>query len=339
MNVPNGKEQIEKETKESIIGAVKTPLGFFVLVVLLVEVIFGITASMSSGSDRTYLIIGMLILIFALVFIVAIMAFYRPTSLYGIPIPTPRKTPSLNRQMLSSLAKSKAKDIVELRKFFGNDILTDKFRIVHGTFTRIPYESQDEAKPIYQKIYRNQTKYQMLPPDTITTLNTVHSLSYFLQEFSKYREQPFTICTDSDALSMYHNNSFLSISGPLSNEFTDVALKETCNKFLRFTIAQEARGNYGVIESISDGKRFMGNPEEAGSDFGIIVKLRNSRDLEKHIFICAGLERQGTSAAVWYLTNCWMQLYRKFGAKEFGVVIKAVREQDNLATIIYSVGT
>jgi len=138
---------------------------------------------------------------------------------------------------------------------------------------------------------------------------------------------------------MYHNNTFLSISGPLSNELTDVALRETGNKFLRFAITQGARGAYGIIESISDGKRFEKKPEEVGSDLGIIVKLRNSRDLEKHIFVCAGIERQGTSAAVWYLTNCWKQLYQKFGTKEFGVVVKVVREQDNLATCIYSVST
>jgi hypothetical protein len=236
-------------------------------------------------------------------------------------------------------AKSKSKEVVELRKFFGDDILTDKFKIVHGTFTRIPFESQNEAKPIYQKIYRDQTKFQLLPPDTITTLNTVHALSYFLQEFSKYREQPFTICADNEALSMYHNNTFLSISGPLSNEFTDVALKEMRNKFLTFIIARGAGGDYGIIESLSNRQRFEKNLEEVGSDLGIIVKLKNSRDLEKHIFVCAGLEKLGTSAAVWYLTNCWKQLYQRFGTKEFGVVIKAVREQDNLATCIYSAST
>ena len=47
--------------KTDIINAVTSPLGFFVLIVLVVEVIFGITASMSAGSDRTYLILGLLL--------------------------------------------------------------------------------------------------------------------------------------------------------------------------------------------------------------------------------------------------------------------------------------
>ena len=52
----------------AIIQATKTPLGFFSLVVLVVEVILGITANLSQGEDRTYLVIGMLVLIFLLVF-------------------------------------------------------------------------------------------------------------------------------------------------------------------------------------------------------------------------------------------------------------------------------
>lgn len=66
-----------------IIQAVRTPLGFFSLVVLVVEVILGVTANFSQGIDRTYLIVGMLILIFFLVIIVAAFAFFRPEALSG----------------------------------------------------------------------------------------------------------------------------------------------------------------------------------------------------------------------------------------------------------------
>src|SRR5205807_154745 len=73
-------------TRESIINAVQTPLGFFVLVVLIVEAILGITTNFSSGNDKTYLVIGMLVLLFLLVLIVAGMAIFRPASLYGKPM-------------------------------------------------------------------------------------------------------------------------------------------------------------------------------------------------------------------------------------------------------------
>lgn len=81
------------DSKVNIINAVKTPLGFFVLVVLIVEVIMGITASFSTGSDKTYLITGMIALIFLLVIIVSGIAIFRPMALYGLPT-TPSESSS-----------------------------------------------------------------------------------------------------------------------------------------------------------------------------------------------------------------------------------------------------
>lgn len=66
-----------------IIQTVQSPLGFFTLVVLVVEVILGIMDSLSAGTDRTYLIFGMIGLIFLLVVIVALFAAFRPEALSG----------------------------------------------------------------------------------------------------------------------------------------------------------------------------------------------------------------------------------------------------------------
>lgn len=73
----------DKGSRVTIINTVQTPLGFFVLVVLIVEVILGVLTNFSSGDDKTYLVIGMLALILLLVLIVAGMAIFRPASLYG----------------------------------------------------------------------------------------------------------------------------------------------------------------------------------------------------------------------------------------------------------------
>jgi hypothetical protein len=69
----------------SIIQTVKTPLGFFSLVILAAATIFGITANLSQGSDRTYLIVGTIILIFLLVIIVTVLAIKWPGVLVGEP--------------------------------------------------------------------------------------------------------------------------------------------------------------------------------------------------------------------------------------------------------------
>ena len=73
----------KRESRINIITAIQTPLGFFVLVVLIVETIFGVIASFSDVDHRTFLIIGMFGLIILLVLIVAIIAVYRPEALYG----------------------------------------------------------------------------------------------------------------------------------------------------------------------------------------------------------------------------------------------------------------
>jgi hypothetical protein len=92
-------ENAEKiSSRINIIQAVRTPLGFFSLTVLVVEAILGVTANFSQGTDRTYLIVGMLILIFSLVSIVAGFAFFRPEALSGI-----RPAPDTSRPDVSQL--------------------------------------------------------------------------------------------------------------------------------------------------------------------------------------------------------------------------------------------
>jgi hypothetical protein len=70
---PHNKPQ--RFDRVAIIQAIQTPLGFFVLVVLVVEVVFGIIAGLQSGPDRTYLVVGMILLMFFVVAVVAFLAY------------------------------------------------------------------------------------------------------------------------------------------------------------------------------------------------------------------------------------------------------------------------
>jgi ubiquinone/menaquinone biosynthesis C-methylase UbiE len=74
------------ELRINVIRAVTNPLGFFVLVVLIVEVILGTLVGLSAQQDpqRQTLVVGMLALIFFLVILVAGMATFRPDALYGL---------------------------------------------------------------------------------------------------------------------------------------------------------------------------------------------------------------------------------------------------------------
>lgn len=73
------------ESRASIISTVQTPLGFFVLVVLVVEAILGGIAGLSAGDDRSLAIKGMLAITAGLVFVVAFIAFFRPKNLGNQP--------------------------------------------------------------------------------------------------------------------------------------------------------------------------------------------------------------------------------------------------------------
>ena len=69
--------------RAGIIGAVRTPLGFFALVVLVIEAILAVVAGIGIGIDRTITIGGMLFVILALISIVAYFAYHRPEALAG----------------------------------------------------------------------------------------------------------------------------------------------------------------------------------------------------------------------------------------------------------------
>ncbi len=73
----------QREQRVDIIRAVQTPLGFFVLVVLVVEVTLGVFAGIGKGFDRTLSLSGMIALIFVLIGVVAILAYFRPEALFG----------------------------------------------------------------------------------------------------------------------------------------------------------------------------------------------------------------------------------------------------------------
>jgi hypothetical protein len=72
------------DRRVNVIEAVKTPLGFFVLVVLVVEVFLGVVAGLSTGNTATITVVGMLVIILALIAVVAYLAHSRPEALAGV---------------------------------------------------------------------------------------------------------------------------------------------------------------------------------------------------------------------------------------------------------------
>ena len=126
-----------KNNRVRIIETVQKPLGFFTLTVLVVEVIFGITANISQGTERAYLITIMVALIFLLVFIVGYLAYFRPEALSG-------KRPQGKLDQASGITNL-------IRKQKKDNISTDEFLMVYdkvfGPRQRSRSETTDPVEP------------------------------------------------------------------------------------------------------------------------------------------------------------------------------------------------
>ena len=69
------------ENKIGVINAVNSPLGFFTLVVLVIESTLGFLVYKDKVDDSSIIITGMLLLLFCLVAVVSLIAYKRPEAL------------------------------------------------------------------------------------------------------------------------------------------------------------------------------------------------------------------------------------------------------------------
>lgn len=79
---PNPKKK--NNDRRGIIEAVQTPLGFFVLVVLVIEVTLGAVVGVGRAPNPTPLIYGMVAALIFMICVVSLFAYYRPEALTGV---------------------------------------------------------------------------------------------------------------------------------------------------------------------------------------------------------------------------------------------------------------
>lgn len=70
----------------AIIEAIKTPLGFYALIVLAAEAIMATAVPFTEGIDRTLLVSGMLGILGILIAVVSVFAYIRPEALRGLSV-------------------------------------------------------------------------------------------------------------------------------------------------------------------------------------------------------------------------------------------------------------
>jgi 2-polyprenyl-3-methyl-5-hydroxy-6-metoxy-1,4-benzoquinol methylase len=109
----------KKSERIGIIKTVETPLGFFVLVVLIVEAVFGIVAGFSKESLQSIIIVSMICLIFSLIAIVAFLAYARPEALKGLRA-LPYQDQSGNNKIIEPLtSNTKTYETKDASEFYG----------------------------------------------------------------------------------------------------------------------------------------------------------------------------------------------------------------------------
>jgi hypothetical protein len=91
---PTKAKQQTASSRVSIINAVRTPPGFFVLVVLVVEVALGGLAARTGGQNQLVALYGMLFVVLALIAVVAFFAYRRPEALTGERPPVSNALPN-----------------------------------------------------------------------------------------------------------------------------------------------------------------------------------------------------------------------------------------------------
>jgi hypothetical protein len=166
------------------------------------------------------------------------------------------------------------------------------------------------------------------PVDKVIGLGEVRAASYVINALSVYRPKPLPIEDDQVSLTKLRR-SIVCLGSAMSNEMTEVVETDGRNKFLRIVRNEESALIHCMLTGSLEFQR-----SEVRRDFGIVLKIINSRFPGNFFFVCAGLGEWGTSGAAWYLANHWKDL-DDFG-EEFGCVVEVEIGSDESARLVYT---
>ncbi len=128
------------------------------------------------------------------------------------------------------------------------------------------------------------------------------------------------ITTDS---SISQASSFCSFGG-MNNTFSQMVLFSRRNVF--YNLGTNKSGAYDRFVRKTDSKVFV-PPNNVNVDYGVIVKIKDPNS--DSVQICAiGLDHAGTRGAAYYLAHKWKELVKKAGNREFGCIVKVMRDND-----------
>lgn len=213
-----------------------------------------------------------------------------------------------------------------LRRFWGKAALDQNLIVAHGALTDSRLTQQDAPPYRYIKRYHDGRAFQLVGPTTATVGGgEMRAITYILNSIKTYRRRPVTVIDDATAFQNL-GRSIIALGSPLSNEVTDLVLREPNNKFLEF--AHE--GNTSFIRDKKTGRKYESAQGSVRKDYGVILRIPNLRFPGHYFFVCAGLGEWGTSGAAWYLARQWRSLRSEFRGP-FGIVVEVEIGSDESA--------
>lgn len=222
----------------------------------------------------------------------------------------------------------------KFRAFFGDSVISNKFKLVYGMLSQDPPSEESEARENWfiKEFYDGTTKKFRATIKMITN-EVVYSSSYIIQELANYLNQTAVYSTDIDAFKNL-NETFFSVGGPAVNEITKWALDEESNKYFVFSMPED--NTIWTLEAKhGENKVIFERKFRSETDYGMILKIRNSRFPNHFFFVFAGMGSWGTSGACWYFSKHWRDLYDEFKSGEFGLVVEVKRGMDTSAVRVF----
>ncbi|MGA2323642.1 MAG: hypothetical protein ABSG22_07335 [Sedimentisphaerales bacterium] len=146
----------------------------------------------------------------------------------------------------------------------------------------------------------------------INSCAATRSVGYLVYTFGKSIGKPPLIVSHAD-VDQKMNLSFISIGGPTNHKTKDL-MANSANKLLDY--------EHGKIVAKDSRKILVKDGDEAGFDYGFIIKIHPTNFPQRTWICCGGFGEWGTSGVAWYLSHRWNDIRKLAGKREFACITK-----------------
>jgi hypothetical protein len=170
----------------------------------------------------------------------------------------------------------------------------------------------------------------LIGPTDVLGLCSARVASYGAGLFARFRpgHKPLAFVVDSEVVATWNASLFCFGSSDSNVKTLDIeSLPEQKFYSMVFNAAGHRVFKVGNRGFGIDGKH----------DHGILLRMKNPRNPEHALFVCAGLGEWGTSGAAYFLFTNWLLLYRKHGPSDFCKVIRVEYGSDESAEDVFSI--